>query len=79
MVPELLNNPNTGVRLIIRMLSVGYLPVDCFSPVDSGAPTRGTMLYLDICTGKALSAPVYEDLKTYPVKVEGGHPFVQVV
>jgi 3-phenylpropionate/trans-cinnamate dioxygenase ferredoxin subunit len=37
------------------------------------------MLYLDICTGKALSAPVYEDLKTYPVKVEGGQPFVQVV
>ena len=24
----------------------------------------------DICTGKALSAPVYEDLKTYPAKVE---------
>jgi hypothetical protein len=40
MVPELLNNPNTRVRLIMIMLSVGYLPVDCSSPVDSGAPTR---------------------------------------
>lgn len=26
----------------------------------------------DVCTGKALSAPVYVDLKTYPVRVENG-------
>ncbi|MDE2739754.1 MAG: non-heme iron oxygenase ferredoxin subunit [Rhodobacteraceae bacterium] len=26
----------------------------------------------DIKTGEALTAPVYKDLKTYPVKVEGG-------
>ena len=32
----------------------------------------------DVCTGKALSAPVYVDLKTYAVKVEGGRVFVQV-
>ena len=34
-------HPNTGVRLIMRMLSVSYLPEDCSSPVDSGAPGRG--------------------------------------
>lgn len=32
----------------------------------------------DICTGKALSAPVSVDLKTYPVRVENGRVFVQV-
>ena len=32
----------------------------------------------DVCTGKALSAPCTEDLKTYPVKVEGGKVFVQL-
>jgi 3-phenylpropionate/trans-cinnamate dioxygenase ferredoxin subunit len=32
----------------------------------------------DICTGKALSAPVYIDLKTYPVKEENGRIFVQI-
>ena len=32
----------------------------------------------DICTGKALSAPVSVDLKTYRVKVDGGRIFVQV-
>tara|TARA_Y100001968_G_C19166032_1_gene623246 strand:+ start:505 stop:819 length:315 start_codon:yes stop_codon:yes gene_type:complete len=32
----------------------------------------------DICTGKALSAPVYEDLRVYPVKVEGDRICVQI-
>lgn len=32
----------------------------------------------DICTGKALSAPVYTDLQTYQVKVENGRVFVCV-
>ena len=32
----------------------------------------------DICTGKALSAPVYKNLKTYPVKVEGERVFVKL-
>ncbi len=32
----------------------------------------------DICSGKALSAPAYEDLKTYPVKVEEGRVFVMI-
>ena len=32
----------------------------------------------DVCTGKALSAPVYEDLKTYPVKIEGNDVFVDL-
>ncbi|WP_343561633.1 non-heme iron oxygenase ferredoxin subunit [Kiloniella sp. b19] len=32
----------------------------------------------DIITGKALSEPVYVDLKTYPTKVEDGELFVQV-
>tara|TARA_Y100001968_G_scaffold29_1_gene21 strand:- start:335 stop:670 length:336 start_codon:yes stop_codon:yes gene_type:complete len=32
----------------------------------------------DICTGKALSAPVHLDLKTYPVKVEFGRVLVKL-
>ncbi len=32
----------------------------------------------DIVTGKALSAPVCEDLATYPVKVEGGTVFIRL-
>ncbi len=32
----------------------------------------------EITTGKALSAPVYEDLKTYPVKVEGNAVYIAI-
>ena len=32
----------------------------------------------DIVSGKALSAPVCVDLKTYPVKVEDGQVFIRV-
>ena len=32
----------------------------------------------DIATGKALGAPVFDDLQTYPVKVEGERVFVQL-
>jgi 3-phenylpropionate/trans-cinnamate dioxygenase ferredoxin subunit len=32
----------------------------------------------DIPTGKALSAPVCVDLKTYPVKVENGDIFIRI-
>ena len=32
----------------------------------------------DYRTGKALRAPVCDDLKTYPVKIEGGRVFVQL-
>ncbi|MGB0504585.1 MAG: non-heme iron oxygenase ferredoxin subunit [Pikeienuella sp.] len=31
-----------------------------------------------IATGKALSAPVCVDLKTYPVKVEGAQIYIQI-
>ena len=32
----------------------------------------------DYTTGKALGAPVCVDLRTYPVKVEGGHVLVDI-
>lgn len=32
----------------------------------------------DVRTGEALSAPVCVDLKTYPVKVDGGDVFIQI-
>ena len=32
----------------------------------------------DIATGKALSAPVCVDLKTYPVKIDGGVVFITI-
>ncbi|MBN3563790.1 non-heme iron oxygenase ferredoxin subunit [Aliamphritea spongicola] len=33
----------------------------------------------EISSGKALSAPVCEDLVTYPVKVEGDQIYIQIV
>ena len=33
----------------------------------------------DICTGKALTAPVYLDLQTYPVKNENGRLLIKLV
>lgn len=32
----------------------------------------------DICTGKALTAPAYDDLRTYPVKVEDGRVYIRL-
>ncbi|NRB19820.1 MAG: non-heme iron oxygenase ferredoxin subunit [Rhodobacteraceae bacterium] len=32
----------------------------------------------DICTGKALSAPAYTDLKTYPVKMKNSRILIEV-
>ena len=32
----------------------------------------------DVCSGKALSAPVTIDLRTYPVKVQDGKIFIQL-
>ena len=32
----------------------------------------------DICTGKAISAPVYEDLQTYPIRIEENKIFLKV-
>lgn len=32
----------------------------------------------DICTGKALTAPAYDDLCTYPVKVEDGTVYIRI-
>jgi naphthalene 1,2-dioxygenase system ferredoxin subunit len=32
----------------------------------------------DIRSGKAMCAPLTEDLRTYPVKVEDGHVFIEI-
>lgn len=32
----------------------------------------------DVCTGKALCAPLTEDVKSYPVKIEGGRVFLNL-
>ncbi len=32
----------------------------------------------EVTTGEALSAPVCEDLKTYPVKIEGGSVYLAI-
>ena len=32
----------------------------------------------DVCTGKGLGAPIEEDLKPFPVKVEDGQVFVEI-
>ena len=48
------------------------LVIDCVSE----CPLHGGRF--DICSGKALSAPVYEDLRTYPVEIRDGRVFVQM-
>ncbi|MBC7637310.1 MAG: non-heme iron oxygenase ferredoxin subunit [Acetobacteraceae bacterium] len=32
----------------------------------------------DVCTGKGLGAPIEEDLKSFPVRVEGGEIMVEI-
>jgi naphthalene 1,2-dioxygenase system ferredoxin subunit len=32
----------------------------------------------DVCTGKALCAPLTEDIRTYPVRVEAGRVFIHI-
>ncbi len=32
----------------------------------------------DVCTGKGLGAPIEEDLKSFPVRVEGGDILVEI-
>ncbi|WP_300500839.1 non-heme iron oxygenase ferredoxin subunit [Marinobacter sp.] len=32
----------------------------------------------DVCTGKAKCAPVTQDIKTYPVKIEGQHVMIKL-
>lgn len=32
----------------------------------------------DVCTGKALCAPLNQDIKIYPVKIEGGRIFLNL-
>lgn len=32
----------------------------------------------DVCTGKGLGAPIEEDLKPFPVKIEDGQVFVEI-
>ena len=50
----------------------GGLVIDCIieCPLHGGR--------FDICTGKALSAPVHLNLKTYPVKVDSDRVLVQI-
>ena len=33
----------------------------------------------DVCTGKGLGAPIEEDLKTFPVKIEAGDILVEIL
>lgn len=32
----------------------------------------------DVCTGQALCAPLTQDLRTYPVRIEAGRVFLQI-
>lgn len=32
----------------------------------------------DVCTGKALCAPLTEDIRSYPVRIEGGRVWLQL-
>lgn len=52
-------------------LSEGFIDGDCIEcPLHSGT--------FHIPTGKAMTTPVTEDLRTYPVKVEGDDIFINV-
>ena len=52
-------------------LSEGYVEDGCVEcPLHAGL--------FDIKTGKALSLPVVEDIKTYPVRTEGENIYVEV-
>ena len=52
-------------------LAEGFVDGDCIEcPLHAGK--------FHIPTGKAMAAPVTEDIRTYPVKVEGGEIFVNM-
>ena len=52
-------------------LAEGFVDGDCIEcPLHAGK--------FHIPTGKAMTAPVTEDIRTYPVKVEGGEIFVNL-
>ena len=52
-------------------LSEGYVEDGCVEcPLHAGV--------FDIKTGKAMSLPVVEDIKTYPVRVEGEDIYVEI-
>ena len=78
-----------GQRIAIYKIKKGFFATDLFCTHEEESMEEGLVIdcviecplhggRFDICTGKALSAPVYEDLKTYPVKVEGGRVFVKI-
>ncbi len=53
-------------------LAEGFVDGDCIEcPLHAGT--------FHIPTGKAMTAPVTEDLRTYPVKVEGDDIFINIV
>ena len=33
----------------------------------------------DVCTGKALCAPLHKDIQTYPIKIENGKVFINLL
>ena len=78
-----------GHRLAIYNTEKGFFATDLMCTHEEESLENGLVIdcviecplhggRFDICTGKALSAPVSVDIRTYPVKVEGGRVFVQV-
>jgi len=78
-----------GRRLAIYNTREGFFATDLMCTHEAESLEDGMVIdcviecplhggRFDICTGKALSAPVSVDLKTYPVKVEGGRVYVAI-
>ena len=78
-----------GFRIAIYNTQIGFFATDLMCTHEEESMEEGMVIdcviecplhggRFDICTGKALSAPVHVDLKTYPVKVEGDRIFVRV-
>ena len=54
-------------------LSEGFIVAECLieCPLHQGS--------FDIKTGKAVSVPCKDDIRVYPVKIENGKVFIQVI
>jgi naphthalene 1,2-dioxygenase system ferredoxin subunit len=61
--------PTTSARTATRGCATAFLEgheIEC--PLHQGR--------FDVRTGKAMCAPLTEDLRSYPVKIEGGRVFL---
>lgn len=79
-----------GQKIAIYKTTKGFFATDLLCTHEEESLENGLVIdcviecplhggRFDICTGKALSAPVSTDLRTFPVRVEGDRVLVRIL